>query len=231
MAQYFFKMTNEERNNILDQHKTIYDGYVTEYAQGENKQPLYVQDFANDKGGITVNNKGEVKPYTNVGINESIDGRLDMIGDGEDDLRNGTANMKNGGLDIDDRGDYISLGMMDNEDDNELPTFDSDRNFIGFSEKNGDMSIGDDEDDRDLSMYNPYYGDNKFDFDTESELDEVDDTILDLKPEWSNDYEDEEIVNDIFPDNFDEVDEEEKDEFLNKLNESLDMFRRFNRYN
>jgi hypothetical protein len=224
-------MTNEERNNILDQHKTIYDGYVTEYAQGENKQPLYVQDFANDKGGITVNNKGEVKPYTNVGINESIDGRLDMIGDGEDDLRNGTANMKNGGLDIDDRGDYISLGMMDNEDDNELPTFDSDRNFIGFSEKNGDMSIGDDEDDRDLSMYNPYYGDNKFDFDTESELDEVDDTILDLKPEWSNDYEDEEIVNDIFPDNFDEVDEEEKDEFLNKLNESLDMFRRFNRYN
>ena len=231
MAQYFFKMTNEERNNILDQHKTIYDGYVTEYAQGENKQPLYVQDYANDKGGITVNNKGEVKPYTNVGINESIDGRLDMIGDGEDDLRNGTANMKNGGLDIDDSGDYISLGMMDNEDDNELPTFDSDRNFIGFSERNGDMSIGDDEDDRDLSMYNPYQGDNKFDFDTESELDEVDDTILDLKPEWSNDYEDEEIVNDIYTDNFDEVDEEEKDEFLNKLNESLDMFRRFNKYN
>ena len=231
MAQYFFKMTNEERNNILDQHKTIYDGYVTEYAQGENKQPLYVQDYANDKGGITVNNKGEVKPYTNVGINESIDGRLDMIGDGEDDLRNGTANMKNGGLDIDDSGDYISLGMMDNEDDNELPTFDSDRNFIGFSERNGDMSIGDDEDDRDLSMYNPYYGDNKFDFDTESELDEVDYTILDLKPEWSNDYEDEEIVNDIYTDNFDEVDEEEKDEFLNKLNESLDMFRRFNKYN
>ena len=229
MAQYFFKMTNEERNNILDQHKTIYDGYVTEYAQGENKQPLYVQDYANDKGGITVNNKGEVKPYMNVGINESIDGRLDMIGDGEDDLRNGTANMKNGGLDIDDSGDYISLGMMDNEDDNELPTFDSDRNFIGFSERNRDMSIGDDEDDRDLSMYNPYYGDNKFNL--ESELDEVDDTILDLKPEWSNDYEDEEIVNDIYTDNFDEVDEEEKDEFLNKLNESLDMFRRFNKYN
>jgi hypothetical protein len=80
-------------------------------------------------------------------------------------------------------------------------------------------------------MYNPYYGDNKFDFDTGSELDEVDDTILDLKPEWSNDYEDEEIVNDIYTDNFDEVDEEEKDEFLNKLNESLDMFRRFNKYN
>jgi hypothetical protein len=38
----------------------------------EKIQPLYTQDFANDKGGITVNNRGEVKKYTNVGINESV---------------------------------------------------------------------------------------------------------------------------------------------------------------
>ena len=204
MAQYFFKMTNEERTNILDQHKTIYDGYVTEYAQGENKQPLYVQDFANDKGGITVNNKGEVKPYTNMGINESIDGRLDMIGDGDDDLRNGTVDFSS--IDNDGDGSYISLGITDDEDE---------------------------DDHRDLSMYNSHYGDKNFDFDDEEsfdiELDEVDDTILDLKPEWSDDEEG--IVNDIYNDNFDEVDEEEKDSFLNKLNESLDMFRRFKKYN
>jgi len=204
MAQYFFKMTNEERTNILDQHKTIYDGYVTEYAQGENKQPLYVQDFANDKGGITVNNKGEVKPYTNMGINESIDGRLDMIGDGDDDLRNGTVDFSS--IDNDEDDSYISLGITNNDDE---------------------------DDHRDLSMYNPYDGDKNFDFDDEEsfdiELDEVDDTILDLKPEWSDDEEG--IVNDIYNDNFDEVDEEEKDEFLNKLNESLDMFRRFKKYN
>jgi hypothetical protein len=191
-------MTNEERTNILDQHKTIYDGYVTEYAQGENKQPLYVQDFANDKGGITVNNKGEVKPYTNMGINESIDGRLDMIGDGDDDLRNGTVDFSS--IDNDEDGSYISLGITDDEDE---------------------------DDHRDLSMYNSHYGDKNFDFDIE--LDEVDDTILDLKPEWSD--EEEGIVNDIYNDNFDEVDEEEKDGFLNKLNESLDMFRRFKKYN
>jgi hypothetical protein len=208
MAQYFFKMTNDERTNILDQHKTIYDGYVTEYAQGENKQPLYVQDFANDKGGITVNNKGEVKPYTNMGINESIDGRLDMIGDGDDDLRNGTVDFSS--IDNDEDDSYISLGMTNDDDDDE-----------------------DEYDHRDLSMYNPYDGDKNFDFDDEEsfdiELDEVDDTILDLKPEWSD--QEEGIVNDIYNDNFDEVDEEEKDGFLNKLNESLDMFRRFKKYN
>ena len=35
MNAYFFKMTNEERENILDQHKTVYDGYVTSYVQPE----------------------------------------------------------------------------------------------------------------------------------------------------------------------------------------------------
>ena len=70
MNAYFFKMTNEERSNILDQHKEIYDGYVTSYAQQPNQQPLYVQDYANDKGGLTVNSRGEVTTYKNVGINE-----------------------------------------------------------------------------------------------------------------------------------------------------------------
>ena len=83
------KLTESERQNILNQHKTVYDGYVTNNITS-SEQPLYVQDFANDKGGITVNNKGEVKPYTNVGINENIDEmELDMIGDGPMDLESG----------------------------------------------------------------------------------------------------------------------------------------------
>ena len=141
MAQYFFKMTNEEKTNILDQHKTIYDGYVTEYVQGENKQPLYVQDFANDKGGITVNNKGEVKPYGNVGINESIDGRLDMIGDGDDDLRNGTVDFSS--IDNDNDDSYISLGTM--SDDFELEDVYSDwedeDEESGLDEKHFDIEL------------------------------------------------------------------------------------------
>jgi hypothetical protein len=69
-------MTQAEKNNILDQHKTIYDGYVTQYGQQSNTQPLYVQDYANDKEGMVVSNKGVVKPYTNMGINESTNGNI-----------------------------------------------------------------------------------------------------------------------------------------------------------
>jgi hypothetical protein len=72
MKQYYFNVTNEERENILDKHKTIYDGYVTEYGNNSNMTPLYVVDMAKDKDGVTVNNKGEVSGYKNVGINESI---------------------------------------------------------------------------------------------------------------------------------------------------------------
>lgn len=111
MNAYFFKMTNEERTNILDQHKELYNGYATNNVTS-NMYPLYVQDFANDKGGITVNNKGGVTQYKNMDINESVmagseviphetfEGddeyfmslgeKLDMIGDGETDMEHGT---------------------------------------------------------------------------------------------------------------------------------------------
>jgi hypothetical protein len=89
MKAYFLNIPNEERNSILDQHKSIYNGYKTSYSSNA-EQPLFVQDLANDKGGITVNNKGEVKTYTNIGINENIDEmELDMIGDGPMDLEAG----------------------------------------------------------------------------------------------------------------------------------------------
>lgn len=71
MNAYFFKMNQAERNDILDQHKKVYDGFVTTYGQQINQQPIYVQDFANDKEGLTVSNKGVVKTYTNMNINEA----------------------------------------------------------------------------------------------------------------------------------------------------------------
>lgn len=73
MNAYFSasRMTPDEKENILSQHRSIYDGYRTMQSTVNNEQPLYVQDFAKDKDGMVVNNKGEVKKYTNFGINES----------------------------------------------------------------------------------------------------------------------------------------------------------------
>lgn len=73
MNAYFFATTNEERSNILDQHKHVYDGLQTMQSQMKNPMDLYVQDFANDKEGITVNSKGDVKTYTNTKIHEQLD--------------------------------------------------------------------------------------------------------------------------------------------------------------
>jgi len=85
MNAYFFKMTQAEKNDILEQHKELYNGYVTNNIQS-NMQPLYIQDFANDKEGITVNNKGDVKTYTNININEmKYDGKSTGLFSNEED--------------------------------------------------------------------------------------------------------------------------------------------------
>ena len=74
MNAYFAanKLSQDEKNDILAQHRTLYDGYRTMQSVVSNEQPLYVQDFAKDKVGAVVNNKGVVKPYTNMGINEQV---------------------------------------------------------------------------------------------------------------------------------------------------------------
>ena len=64
------QLSASEKSDILNQHKKIYDGYQTMEPKVSNTQPLYVYDDISDKNGITVNNKGEVKKYSNMGINE-----------------------------------------------------------------------------------------------------------------------------------------------------------------
>lgn len=138
MNAYFFKMSKEERNNILDQHKELYNGFATNNVSS-NMSPLYTQDFANDKGGITVSNKGDVMTYRNMNINEdvysgshgfepeetfedeeyvSLGERLDMIGDGPYDLPNGT-------VDVDDT-ESETMFLIDPEMDDEFMDYDGD---------------------------------------------------------------------------------------------------------
>ncbi len=82
MRGYFSngQISEDEKKNILDQHRELYNGYQSLHPKVNNEQPLFVQDFANDKVGAVVNNKGVVKPYTNIGINESI------VSDYEDEI-------------------------------------------------------------------------------------------------------------------------------------------------
>lgn len=133
MNAYFFNITKEERENILDKHKEVYDGYVTQYVKPE-VQELYVQDFANDKQGITINNRGDVGVYRNMNINEmkhdgkdtglfsdeaEIDEQLDMIGDGPMDLENGTVDLGDEdefmGYDGDDASTWIGIDLEDED--------------------------------------------------------------------------------------------------------------------
>jgi hypothetical protein len=69
------QLSAAEKSDILDQHKSLYNGYQTMQPQVSNTQPLYTYDFAGDKDGMVVNNKGEVKKYTNMGINEQVEGK------------------------------------------------------------------------------------------------------------------------------------------------------------
>ena len=67
------QIPGEEKADILAKHRHIYNGYQAMQPKVENTMPLYVQDFAKDKGGMVMNNKGDVKEYTNFGINESVE--------------------------------------------------------------------------------------------------------------------------------------------------------------
>lgn len=219
MAQYFFGITREEKENILNQHKTIYDGYVTQYGQN-NEQPLYVQDFANDKNGITVSNKGNVKTYTNMNINESHSG-LDMIGDGEDDLINGTVDIDDETNWEDEGIEFISLGLSDDD----------------CHECGGEMEEGwdspaiknryDDYSPENFRKLPKVFGHGMSDLEGTRLIDpDMDDYDL------GDNYEEDDDFDTLYEDNFsNEVDEDILPEFTEKLNESLDMFRRFKNYN
>ncbi len=62
-------MTEDEKQKIIKQHSSVYDGYSTGNVKS-NMTPLTFYDARKDKYGITVDNLGNVKNYTNHNINE-----------------------------------------------------------------------------------------------------------------------------------------------------------------
>jgi hypothetical protein len=210
MNAYFFKMTNEERNNILDQHKEIYDGYVTSYAQPEKNQPLYTQDYANDKEGVTVNNKGEVSSYKTMKINEMhADGKSTGLFSNEEPKEQGHISPgsqyepEESFESEEDEGHYVSMGEQldmigDGDDDLEHGTFEDDEDF----EELEDELFNDDDI---MALTNPDDSDDDFDL-----------NIIDLFG---------------LEDEVDEFEQGEQDDIISNITESLDMFKRFMKYN
>ena len=75
MKGYFSSthLSEEEKQDILGKHRHLYNGFQSMQPEVSNTQPLYVQDFAKDKGGMVMNNKGTVSTYKNFGINEQVE--------------------------------------------------------------------------------------------------------------------------------------------------------------
>jgi hypothetical protein len=207
-------MSKNEKDNILDQHKHLYDGYVTKYNQESNQTPLYVQDLANDKMGVTLDNKGNVKNYTNFRVNESP---LDRIADGPMDLKNGTVD--------------IDSVMSTNQDNVEfmhdvLPSPNEDEfDYETFGKFSDEMRANKDQYEYDIDELEDYstqemiemYDENQEEFDTSTD-DNLEETVDYLpKYDWLTNEESDEL--------------EDLSGVVSDINESLDMFKRFRKYN
>jgi hypothetical protein len=204
MNAYFFKMTNEERSNILDQHKEVYDGYVTSYAQPAKEQPLYTQSYANDKGGINVNNRGEVSTYSNLRINEMRhDGKSTGLFSDEEPVEE----------------DYMSPGAQFDTTESFESEEDEDGEFMVSTGKHKDM-IGDGPDD----MLHGTFGHDH----------EGDEILVSPEVDFEDEDEDDRLgfnVDDRMFDDEDDIDQDEVEGLFDDLKESLDMFKRFTKYN
>ena len=210
-------MDKQEKDNILDQHKHIYDGYVTKYNQQSNQTPLYVQDLANDKMGLTVNNKGVVKTYSNMNINETHTG-LDMIGgDPQSQSNMKYQHLKNGTVDFD---NFSDTNLVDKESmNNDYPSpNENEEEYVSYGNFKDEMSQNLDQYEYDIDELEDYSTDGLYSDDDEMDADETED-------DKTEDYN--------FSDDLDisSVDEENQYDVLSNINESLNMFKKFKNYN
>jgi len=127
------RISDEEKENILAKHREVYNGYQTMQPRTNNTQPLYVQDFAKDKAGAMVKNDGTVTPYTNYRINEShVMDTCEQCGGNLTEKECMECGWK-----------MEEIGEDDISSEEEVPSFDTEGNFLGMEKPNSDMETGD----------------------------------------------------------------------------------------
>ena len=192
MNAYFLNVTQEERSNILDKHKTLYDGYAVR-NEVPNEQPLYVQDFANDKEGITVKSNGEVGKYNNKIYMKESKSICPECGLYEDVCECGTSMNEDDDIELED----FSEGKVFQDEETTEGIYDVDdldsKNKFDYVEDVNDLAMAEEDPNLALAMAN--MDEEEFDFDSEY----LDDESLEEKTHQ-------------------------------KLKESLDMFKRFQKY-
>jgi hypothetical protein len=247
MNAYFFKMTNEERNNILDQHKEVYDGYVTSYAQPEKEQPLYTQSYANDKGGINVNNRGEVSTYSNLRINEMRhDGKSTGLFSDEEPKEQGHISPGS-------QFDTTETFESEDKDGEHYVSLGERLDTIGDGPKDLDHGTFED-DDSDMILVSPEFDDNDDEMGLEDEMEmDFEDSMSDMEGGETDESwaavgrvaapmvasyvgkklaeDEEDFVFDNDSEIFNDIDQDEVEGLFDDLKESLDMFKRFTKYN
>jgi hypothetical protein len=207
--------------------------------------PLYVVDMAKDKGGVTLNNKGEVTSYKNFGINENINEmRFDNKSTGlfsaeEDDYSNPKAE-KSAKSDIKKHFNKAAKRPFHYEEDpsEDWPKhevdYDTEFDFELDEQEVGpplDMIADRDEDVRHGTV----------DFDDDIENFDLGDIIPFDDDEYGDDesiefsidltHDDDESNDDEFTLELgNDFDEEESEPIMEQVNKSLDMFKRFKKY-
>jgi hypothetical protein len=207
-------MTDEERQSILQQHQTLYNGYAVGNVSS-NMTPLTVADYAQDKGGITVNSRGEVSEYKNFAINEAkMETKEEETSDTNYSEEDPAFDYKSGGPEqfepsSDDQDPYeMDLQAIQNMFDYE--------DIMGNGDTGEDMMALQSKMDGEFSGKEKLGGEKKaFDFDSEGGNVDV--------------FGEEEMCEQC--ETYEEVDDEIKESFMEQRQKIVEMFNRFNKFN
>jgi hypothetical protein len=216
--RYMLNISDEEKQALLSQHSSPYNGYQTMQPRVPNLQPLKVYDAAGDKKGVQVTANGDVRTYSNVHLREGKEITCEcggMMYEGETCEQCGVK-MESSVTEP----HYGSFDYTENELGEEV--------YAGIQEPYGDIDFGA----YDFDSKGP----EQFDNDIKYSLDDKDDLSLELSADGMEMYPNEKPAYEFDSEGplstsgmFEDLDSPEN--IKESIKESLDWFKRFTKFN